>query len=337
MSNDLENLLQDAMKTETADVMLAPDALPRAFRSVRRRRIAVAATSVVGVLGIGIAGGVVAAGTRHHSPQSVRIAGRYTGKSLPLTASVRKDLIAAFASAQHIQVSDVAGFEKGSAHYGRIDQTRTYWAVASFVPSRSASAQAKVQFQDGPFVFSELPAGGWSAWGLLTDSGGGLCPSEVPAALAQAWAMSEPSDCRPGPAAYAAYRSGRFGFTVHVPASFVPDAPPTDGDALVFQSADGRATMTAGGDLNVHQVTPGQMVIQLRHMYQIQGTEVTRHGRVVTARGTTASGQTFVDREFVYSTNIYYVKWTYPAAERATYGPMVTEAVASFYLGANPS
>jgi hypothetical protein len=181
-----------------------------------------------------------------------------------------------------------------------------------------------------------MAAGGWSAWGLLTDSGGGLCPSEVPAALATAWHLPSPSGCSPGSAAYAEYASGRFGFRVLIPASFVPDAPPADGDGLLFRSPDRHATVTAGGGENVNAKPPGQLLASLEASYQGPGGTVTYHshrGHVIALSGTTSSGRVFYVRDIVHPTYFYGLTWSYPHSAQASYGPMVTETAESFIAG----
>jgi hypothetical protein len=338
VSTDLETMLYDAMSSETSDVLLSSDALPRAMRSARRHRAVVAAAAGLGVIAVVVAGAVAVSQPRRPGGPSVRVGNGRSALDLPLTRAVRKDLVAAFAAAQHIHVSDVARIKPGSAHYGFMIRAKTYWAVADFRASATASSQAKVQFQDGPFVFTELPAGGWSAWGLLTDSGGGLCPNEVPAGLATAWQIPESQGCAKGSEAYADYANARFGFTVHVPASFVPTSPPADGDGLVLRSADHHATLTVDGAQNVDGSSPAQLLSSIESSYRNHGVTISTHtvnGRTVTIAGATPAGRAVYERDIVFATNFYGFKWSYPSSQHSKYGPMVTVTIESFYPGAH--
>ncbi len=119
-------------------------------------------------------------------------------QNLPVSTAVRNQLIASWVRAQHISFADVAGTRPGSVYYGFLRFTNTSWAVADFTPSAEAirapgSDGPLVQFQDGPWVFSQ-PADG--SWKLVTDSGGmGLCPQEVPQPLAEVWHLPDPAAC----------------------------------------------------------------------------------------------------------------------------------------------
>jgi len=119
-------------------------------------------------------------------------------QNLPVSTTVRNQLIATWVRAQHISFADVAGTRPGSVYYGSLRSTNTSWAVADFTPSAEAihapgSDGPLVQFQDGPWVFSQ-PADG--SWKLVTDSGGmGLCPQEVPQPLAEVWHLPDPAAC----------------------------------------------------------------------------------------------------------------------------------------------
>ena len=119
-------------------------------------------------------------------------------QNLPVSTTVRNQLTATWVRAQHISFADVAGTRPGSLYYGSLRSTNTSWAVADFTPSAEAihapgSDGPLVQFQDGPWVFSQ-PADG--SWKLVTDSGGmGLCPQEVPQPLAEVWHLPDPAAC----------------------------------------------------------------------------------------------------------------------------------------------
>ncbi|WP_261566510.1 hypothetical protein [Frankia gtarii] len=92
--------------------------------------------------------------------------------------------------------SDVASTSNGSVYYAQETSTGTYWAVADFEPSASALAKGKklngaagdplIAFQDGPWLFTR-PRGG--SWKLAGDTGGQLCATTLPTAVAAVWKL----------------------------------------------------------------------------------------------------------------------------------------------------
>jgi hypothetical protein len=120
--------------------------------------------------------------------------GTGAARSLVLASSVRAQIVAAWVAGQRMEPGDVAGMQPGSAYYGYMPSTGTYWAVASFVPTPAWERKAKaapnsrvaLQFQDGPWIFSRKEGQGWR---YVTDTGGTVCPPAVPAPMLAAWAL----------------------------------------------------------------------------------------------------------------------------------------------------
>jgi hypothetical protein len=83
-------------------------------------------------------------------------------RNLVVDASVRSSLTAAFVGFKQIESTDVAGTEAGSVYYAYDPSTGTYWAMARFVPSATASQNVLVGFQDGGNI------------GLFTRTGTGI-------------------------------------------------------------------------------------------------------------------------------------------------------------------
>jgi len=82
-------------------------------------------------------------------------------RNLVISSAVRSELTAAYVAYRRISPSDVAGTRPGSVHYAYDPATDTYWALANFAPSGTASLRVKVGFQDG------------ASWGFLTKVGSG--------------------------------------------------------------------------------------------------------------------------------------------------------------------
>ena len=109
-----------------------------------------------------------------------------TGTS-PATATA---LTQAFEAGRHLSGPAIGGIRPGSLHTGTAGGTE--WAIATFIPSASASKQVAAGFQDGggTGVFS-LQNGMWRFLGA------GLygCGEGLPGALKQAWGLAAPAGC----------------------------------------------------------------------------------------------------------------------------------------------
>lgn len=107
--------------------------------------------------------------------------------------SAQAALIQSFESGDHVPGSAVGGIRAGSLHVGSADGTE--WAIATFVPAKSAGQAAAARFQDGGAtgVFS----GHDGSWRLVRTGPYG-CATELPAALRQSWGVTDPAGCSSG-------------------------------------------------------------------------------------------------------------------------------------------
>ena len=101
-------------------------------------------------------------------------------RRLRITRRVRRGLLRAFKRARGVR--HVRGLDKG-ARYGRCGRLR--WAYASFAPSRGATGEEAVRFQDQPDVFRRRFG---RAWRDISDTGG-ACPRVVPRQLRRLWRL----------------------------------------------------------------------------------------------------------------------------------------------------
>jgi PKD repeat protein len=99
-------------------------------------------------------------------------------------------LTQAFEEGRHLPGPAIGGIRPGSLHTGTAAGTE--WAIATFIPSASASKQVATGFQDGggTGIFS-LHNG---IWRLLGASLYG-CGEGLPSALKQAWGLADPAGC----------------------------------------------------------------------------------------------------------------------------------------------
>jgi hypothetical protein len=88
----------------------------------------------------------------------------------------------------------VTGPLQGTLYYGIDSATGTYWAVAHFGLTSSASSQASIDMQDGGDigVFSRQ---GDQAWTVHLGGEPFPCPGELPADLIAVWGMTSPGTC----------------------------------------------------------------------------------------------------------------------------------------------
>jgi serine/threonine-protein kinase len=133
---------------------------------------------------------------------------------------------------------------------------------------------------------------------------------------------------------YKTYVNDRFGTTADVPADWIADPPPENGDGLRFHSPDDRASITVSGMLNMHDTVEEAM-----KDYEEPGDGETITYRHRERRALVVSG--------VRGDTIFYSKhvlscrdeiWNnvhieYPAAEKAAYDALVAHVSRSLRPG----
>jgi hypothetical protein len=114
-------------------------------------------------------------------------------QNLAISAAGKSDLTAAYVASKGISVSDISGGGPmpGSVYYAYDPSTDTYWALADFQPSSTASQNAQVGFQDGGSYGMYRKAGS-SSWQVQQPGFPPIC-EEVkffPQAVLMAWSIS---------------------------------------------------------------------------------------------------------------------------------------------------
>jgi hypothetical protein len=115
---------------------------------------------------------------------------------LVITNTVREALVAAFVSFKNVPAEQIAGTRPGTTYYAFVPSTGTYWALASFLPTSSASLQTDVSLQDGGSmgIFDEQSGEGWK---MLAQGVEPFCPSRtaIPSVVLTLWGLSDVPAC----------------------------------------------------------------------------------------------------------------------------------------------
>jgi hypothetical protein len=122
-------------------------------------------------------------------------------QNLVISSTEKSQLTAAFVAFKAISLSDLAGGgpTAGSVYYAYDPSTDTYWALADFAPSSTASLNVQVGFQDGG-SFGMYRKAGSGSWQVESPGEPPIC-NEVkffPPAVLAAWSisMSLPPACQ---------------------------------------------------------------------------------------------------------------------------------------------
>jgi hypothetical protein len=122
-------------------------------------------------------------------------------QNLVISSAEKSQLTAAYVASRSISLSDLAGGgpEAGSVYYAYDPSTDTYWALAAFAPSSTASQEVLVGFQDGG-SYGMYRKTGSGSWQVEQPGEPEIC-GEVkffPPAVLTAWgiSMSLPPACQ---------------------------------------------------------------------------------------------------------------------------------------------
>lgn len=119
-------------------------------------------------------------------------------RNLAATLATKAALQSAFVAYKKVPASDIAGTQAGSVYYAYVPSTQTYWALASFTPSSTASQDTLVGMQDGGAtgIFRRGTGGSWT---MLTVGSFPFCPSQtpLPSDVRTLWGLSDPTGCSP--------------------------------------------------------------------------------------------------------------------------------------------
>jgi hypothetical protein len=114
-----------------------------------------------------------------------------------VSATDKQALTAAFVAFTHLPAQDIAGTEPGSVYDAYLPSTGTYWALARFSPTPTASQQTLVSLQDGGNmgIFSRRASD--MTWTMLTAGGVPFCPTKtpIPPTVRSLWGLSDPLGC----------------------------------------------------------------------------------------------------------------------------------------------
>jgi hypothetical protein len=118
-------------------------------------------------------------------------------QNLVITSAEKSELTAAYLAFRGgIPLSDVAGEGPmaGSVYYAYDPATDTYWALAVFEPSSTASLDVQVGFQDGDNI-GMFQKDGATAWQATSAGEPAYCAEAkyFPAAVLTAWSISAPT------------------------------------------------------------------------------------------------------------------------------------------------
>lgn len=85
-------------------------------------------------------------------------------QNLQVSSAVRSTLTSVYVNYRHFNASDISGTTPNSVYYAYDPSTQTYWAMASFMPSSTASQQVLVGMQDGgeTGLYKMTAGGSWS-------------------------------------------------------------------------------------------------------------------------------------------------------------------------------
>jgi PKD domain/CHAP domain len=168
-----------------------------------------------------------------------------------LAAPVPAALEQAFAAARHVPAADVGGIRAGTVHVG--SAAGHQWAIASFLPAKSAAQKVAVGFQDGAAtgVFTETHG----TWRLLQTGPYG-CGHGLPAALKTAWHLGDPAACT---ASAAAQRDAAQRALAARPASARAAARAAAAPARAAATTPAAATSAAGLSQNISAIALSQV------------------------------------------------------------------------------
>jgi hypothetical protein len=115
-------------------------------------------------------------------------------QNLTASAAIKRRLLAVYAAAKALPLSQVTGPNAGTMYYGFMPSTDTYWAIAQFSLTPSAPQEAAVNMQDGGNlgVFSSR---GGQTWMVRRGGMPFPCPGEIPAALMSVWNLKFSPGC----------------------------------------------------------------------------------------------------------------------------------------------
>ena len=115
-------------------------------------------------------------------------------KNLAAPASLRTDLLYAFASLKKTPTREFTGPVAGTLYYAYVPASGSYWAIAQFEPSAQATFQTKVNMQDGGNIGVFMRRAG-TPWHVALGGIPFPCPGAIPQNVLALWSISYAQNC----------------------------------------------------------------------------------------------------------------------------------------------
>lgn len=149
---------------------------------------------------------------------------------------------------------------------------------------------------------------------------------------------TEPTTPTTAPVAYNRYGNGRFGFSCDVPANFVAQPAPANGDGFVYTSPDGQAQILCYGSNNVDRsATARQAYEHELANRRSQGDSVTYNalvGTTITVSGISKhTGEIYYECILWGAGSVDTLLWRYPSSLQGQLKAAVEHAAATFSPG----
>jgi hypothetical protein len=110
------------------------------------------------------------------------------------TAAVKSGLTAAYVAHADLPASQVAGTAPGTVYYAYFPQTKTYWAIAQFLPIQGSATSTQVVMQDDGCcgIFTSPDGLSFTQIGIFLGS---PCAAQLPSALFTLWNVQPGGEC----------------------------------------------------------------------------------------------------------------------------------------------
>ena len=119
-------------------------------------------------------------------------------RNLVASPTIKSGLLAAYLAHSGLAADQVVGTAPGSVYYAYLPSTQTYWAMAGFVPSSTASMQTQVSMQDEGCCGVFTQSSGAVSWTYVSSYLGAPCPGAVPPEVIAVWNLQPGTNCSSG-------------------------------------------------------------------------------------------------------------------------------------------
>ena len=116
-------------------------------------------------------------------------------RNLVASPAIKSGLLVAYLAHSGLAADQVVGTAPGSVYYAYLPSTQTYWAMAGFVPSSTASMQTQVSMQDEGCCGIFTQSAGAASWTYVSSYLGAPCPGAAPPEVLAVWNLQPEADC----------------------------------------------------------------------------------------------------------------------------------------------